>query len=130
MMTTRKRTIRKPTAAEKKKLKEAIAEEREGMEANRKVGRALRRKRASAGEALAALAGIREQLGLSLRDIESRSGIAAGNLSKLLNDPDPNITTQTLDRLAAAMGRRVRIEFEEIKSSGTGARDATSGSSL
>jgi DNA-binding Xre family transcriptional regulator len=118
-MTTRKRTIRKPTDADKKKLAVAITEEREGMKKNKDIGRKLQKQRAvdtAVTNALRAAGAIREELGLSLRQLEAKTGITAGNLSRMWNDPDPNVTVRTLERLAAAMGRTVRIEFDEIES--------------
>jgi DNA-binding Xre family transcriptional regulator len=127
-MAKRKRTIRKPTDADKTKLAAAIAEEREGMEANREVGRDLQRKSRNHGwksykvvdptailKALAITKAIRIKQDISLRELETRTGITAGNLSRIWNDPDPNITFKTLERIAAAMGHTVRIEFEEVR---------------
>ena len=118
-MTTRKRTIRKPTDADKKKLAVAITEEREGMKKNKDIGRKLQKQRAvdtAVTNALRAAGAIREELGLSLGQLEAKTGITAGNLSRMWNEPDPNVTVRTLERLAAAMGRTVRIEFDEIES--------------
>jgi DNA-binding Xre family transcriptional regulator len=117
-MAKRKRTIRKPTDAEKKKLAATIAEEREGMKANREVGRELQKKRTvdtAVANALRAAGTLRVELGMSLRQLEAKTGITAGNLSRMWNDPDPNVTVKTLERLAAAMGRTVRIEFDEVE---------------
>ncbi|MDA0809472.1 MAG: helix-turn-helix transcriptional regulator [Planctomycetota bacterium] len=117
-MTTRKRTIRKPTDADKKKLAGAITEEREGMAKNRDIGRKLKKQRAvdtAVTNALRAAGAIRIKQDISLRELERRTGITAGNLSRIWNDPDPNITFKTLERIAAAMGHTVRIEFEEVR---------------
>jgi DNA-binding Xre family transcriptional regulator len=117
-MAKQKRTIRKPTDADKKKLAVAIAEERAGMEANREVGRELQKKRAvdtAVANALRAAGALRVELGISLRQLEAKTGITAGNLSRMWNDPDPNVTVKTLERLAAAMGRTVRIEFDKVE---------------
>jgi DNA-binding Xre family transcriptional regulator len=117
-MAKQKRTIRKPTDADKKKLAVAIAEERASMEANREVGRELQKKRAvdtAVANALRAAGALRVELGISLRQLEAKTGITAGNLSRMWNDPDPNVTVKTLERLAAAMGRTVRIEFDKVE---------------
>jgi DNA-binding XRE family transcriptional regulator len=48
----------------------------------------------------------REELGLSLSDIEARSGLKKSALSRLENNPDANPTLLTLYRYAIALGVR------------------------
>jgi hypothetical protein len=55
----------------------------------------------------------RQRQGLSLADINVRSGIDRSTLSKLENEEDPNVTMNTLMRYAAAVGRVVLVELEE-----------------
>lgn len=46
----------------------------------------------------------RERLGLSLADVEERSGLRASSLSRLENDKTSNPTLLTMQRYAAALG--------------------------
>jgi predicted transcriptional regulator len=55
----------------------------------------------------------RQRQGLSLADINARSGIDRGTLSKLENEDDPNVTMNTLMRYAEAVGRVVLVQLEE-----------------
>jgi len=107
---------RQPTEAEREAYQQKLKVEREGMEANRELGRERRDRRKetdAARSALDALQKPREQENVSLRELEERTGIAHGNLSRLWNNPEPNLTIDTLERIAKALGRRLRIELEE-----------------
>lgn len=55
-------------------------------------------------EAVGRLRAERERLGLSLADVEQRSGLRRSALSRLENDKTSNPTLLTLQRFAAAMG--------------------------
>jgi DNA-binding Xre family transcriptional regulator len=55
----------------------------------------------------------RQRQGLSLADVNERSGIDRGTLSKLENDEDPNVTMNTLMRYAQAVGKVVLVELGE-----------------
>ena len=48
--------------------------------------------------------------GLTQKELSKRSGIAQGDISKLENG-NANPSIRTLQRLAAAMGKTLRIEF-------------------
>lgn len=48
--------------------------------------------------------------GLTQKELAARSGIAQGDISKLENGT-ANPSVKTLQRLAAAMGKTLRIEF-------------------
>ncbi len=48
--------------------------------------------------------------GLTQKELSARSGIAQGDISKLENG-NANPSIRTLQRLAAAMGKTLRIEF-------------------
>lgn len=48
--------------------------------------------------------------GLTQKELSERSGIAQGDISKLENG-NANPSIRTLQRLAAAMGKTLRIEF-------------------
>ncbi len=52
----------------------------------------------------------RKQAGLTQKDLSIRSGIAQGDISKLENG-NANPSIRTLQRLAYAMGKTLKIEF-------------------
>lgn len=62
-------------------------------------------------EVMSALKAAREVAGLSLRDVEERTGINKSNLS-LLENGKGNPTLETVRRIADAIGRRVLITVE------------------
>jgi DNA-binding Xre family transcriptional regulator len=55
----------------------------------------------------------RERQGLSLADLNERTGIDRGSLSKLENDEDPNVTMNTLLRYAEAIGKTLMVQIED-----------------
>jgi len=55
----------------------------------------------------------RQRQGLSLADVNARSGIDRGTLSKLENEDDPNVTMNTLIRYAQAVGKSVFVQLED-----------------
>ena len=55
----------------------------------------------------------RRRQGLSLADVNARSGIDRGTLSKLENEDDPNVTLNTLIRYAQAVGKAVFVQLED-----------------
>jgi DNA-binding Xre family transcriptional regulator len=55
----------------------------------------------------------RERQGLSLADMNERTGIDRGSLSKLENDEDPNVTMNTLLRYAEAIGKTLMVQLED-----------------
>jgi DNA-binding Xre family transcriptional regulator len=54
----------------------------------------------------------RQRQGLSLADVNARSGIDRGTLSKLENEEDPNVTMNTLMRYAQAVGKVILVHLE------------------
>jgi predicted transcriptional regulator len=56
----------------------------------------------------------RQKQGLSLADVNARSGIDRGTLSKLENDEDPNVTMNTLMRYAEAVGKVILVHLEDV----------------
>jgi DNA-binding Xre family transcriptional regulator len=56
----------------------------------------------------------RQKQGLSLADVNVRSGIDRGTLSKLENDEDPNVTMNTLMRYAEAVGKIILVQLEDV----------------
>ena len=57
----------------------------------------------------------REHLGLSLTDVEKRSGLKPSALSRLENDPEANPTILTLQRYASAVGLHLVTAFHVDK---------------
>ncbi len=120
-MSGHKRTVRKLTAAEKARLTTAIEEERQAIAANREQGRRLRGEHekavSAAKEVLNLLLAMKEQRHVSLAELETLTGITRGNLSRLWNNPQPNVTLETVERIAAALQCRVKIELESLAES-------------
>jgi hypothetical protein len=56
----------------------------------------------------------RERLGLSLADVEAKSGLKPSSLSRLENDPNANPTLLTLQRYAAALDMTLATTVESI----------------
>ena len=108
---------RKSTPEELDHLESAWAEEEAGMAENRQLGRELRdRKKATAvvREALDAIQRVREAQQITLEQLGQRAGMTRGNLSRLLNNPEPNVQIETLQRIANVLGQEVHIEIREI----------------
>lgn len=108
-----KRIYRKATEAERKRhaqVREQIAEElpdikrraRERLALLKKEGTPLR-------QVLAALRAERERQGLSLADINERTGIDRAALSRLENNEEANPTLTTLERYAEAVGKQMVV---------------------
>lgn len=55
----------------------------------------------------------RERQGLSLTDLNERTGIDRGSLSKIENDQDPNVTMNTLLRYADAIGKTLLVQIDD-----------------
>jgi hypothetical protein len=70
---------------------------------------AKRRGAAALEDTLKLLKAERETQGLSLLDLEQRTGIAKSNLSKLENSEDANPTIATLTTYADALGKKLVI---------------------
>lgn len=113
---TSERVFRELSPEEQQRLNQARAETeaiREEILAEGRVRkRALEVSRAQVRNTVAALRAERERLGLSLADVESRSGLKRSALSRLENDPTANPTLLTLQRYASAVGMRVVAELE------------------
>lgn len=56
----------------------------------------------------------RKSSGISQQELARRTGIAQADISKLENG-NANPSIKTLQRLAAGMGMRVKIEFQPLK---------------
>lgn len=109
-MAKRKRTIRKGTAEEDRRSALAADAERAEIPANRTMIRRIDESRREAALALIeALKVAREEAGLSLADLQERTGIARSNLSRIENQKGSNPTLATLERYAAAVGCRIEV---------------------
>ncbi len=64
-------------------------------------------------QVLAALRAERERQGLSLADINERTGIDRAALSRLENNEDANPTLTTLERYAEAVGKQMVVLLSE-----------------
>jgi hypothetical protein len=110
-----KRVYRELSEAESRRLKqareEALADRESIIERGRQLKQQKQRAEASLREACQILKTERVAQGLSLSDIETRTGIAKSALSKLENDLDSNPTVTTLTRYAEALGKRLRISL-------------------
>jgi predicted transcriptional regulator len=92
--------------------KEADAEKEEILAKGRRIKAARNRARVAIRDALKTLKVEREAQGLSLSDIEHRSGIGRAALSRLENETEPNPTMVTLTRYAEALGKRLVVSLE------------------
>jgi DNA-binding Xre family transcriptional regulator len=97
------RTVRPLTPNERRRADAALAEFEADREQIIAHGQRLFERLEKLQDAVRLLKAEREAQGLSLADIEARSGITRAALSRLENDPHPNPTLQTLNRLADAL---------------------------
>ena len=99
------------------KIREQIAEElpdirrraRERLALLKKEGTPLR-------QVLTALRAERERQGLSLADINKRTGIDRAALSRLENNEEANPTLSTLERYAEAVGKQMVVLLSDSDS--------------
>ena len=93
---------------ERGKYRRAVAEEaatkNENVAAARVVASKLKMERKVISDLVARLRVARETAGVSLNELESRTGIQKSSLSRLENSIAPNPTVLTLHRYAAAIG--------------------------
>lgn len=68
---------------------------------------------------LRALKEERGRQGLSLADLQHRTGIDRATLSKLENDEDPNVTMNTLLRYAEGVGKTVLVQLADAAAPAT-----------
>ena len=106
---TGRRIVRKATEAERDSYRQALEEERAGMEANKALGRDNLRARRELSATVSELKAIREERGISLTTLAERTGMTVSNLSRLENMEGPNPTIETLRRYARAIGHRIEI---------------------
>jgi len=117
------RIYRTATDEERKRhavIREQIAAEvPELKKQGRAVLEAIKEQATSVRKVIAALRAERERQGLSLADLNERTGIDRAALSRLENNEEANPTINTLERYAAAVGKQM---FVFLADSGLGNR--------
>ena len=112
-----KRVYRKATEEERArhtKTREEIADELPEIRKRARQRLALLKKEGTPlRQVLAALRAERERQGLSLSDINERTGIDRAALSRLENNEDANPTLATLERYADAVGKQMIVLLSE-----------------
>lgn len=91
---------------------EAELDKKEILAKGRRVKAAHNRVRVAVRDALKVLKAERQAQGLSLSDVEQRSGIGRAALSRLQNESEANPTVVTLTRYAEALGKTLVVSFE------------------
>jgi len=108
-----KRIYRRATESERERhaaMREQIAAEVPAINRRAKERLALLKTQGTPlRQVLAALRAERERQGLSLADINQRSGIDRAALSRLENNEDANPTLATLERYAEAVGKQMVV---------------------
>ena len=84
---------------------------REILAKGRRIKAARNRVNVAVREAMKALKRERQAQGLSLSDVEKRTGIGRAALSRLENRTELNPTVVTLTRYAEALGKEVVVDF-------------------
>jgi hypothetical protein len=111
-----KRVHRDLTPEEKQRWQEARKEAESDKEKilveGRRIKAAHNRVKAAVSDALKFLKAERRAQGLSLSDVEERTGIGRSALSRLENEIEPNPTVLTLTRYAEALGKKLVVSFE------------------
>src|SRR3990170_4549486 len=109
------RIYRELTPEEQQRWNRANAEveiEKEDILAKARRIKAARNKvNVAVREAMKALKLERQAQGLSLSDVEKRTGIGRAALSRLENETELNPTVVTLTRYAEALGKEVVVNF-------------------
>jgi Helix-turn-helix len=91
---------------------ETDREKEEILAKGRKIKSARGRVEVAVRDVLKMLKAERLGQGLSLSDVEERSGIGRAALSRLENETEPNPTVVTLTRYAEALGKTLVVSFE------------------
>ena len=90
---------------------EAESEKKEILAKARRIKAARNKVNVAVREAMKALKRERQAQGLSLSDVEKRTGIGRAALSRLENETELNPTVVTLTRYAEALGKEVVLNF-------------------
>ena len=111
-----KRIRRELTPQEKRRWEHARSEadrqRTQILAEGRQIKTARNRLQVAIRDALQVLKGERQAQGLSLSEIERRTGIGRAALCRLENDAESNPTVVTLTRYAEALGKRLVVSFE------------------
>lgn len=114
-----RRIIRKATDEERTRhaeIRQRIAQELPEIRQRARERLALLTKEATPlRQALAVLRAERERQGLSLADMNERTGIDRGALSRLENNEDANPTMATLERYAEALGKQLVVLLSDAR---------------
>jgi len=108
----------KMTADKRRRFEKAIAEEKaaqtENVAAAKPVAEKLVLERKKTAALVAELRAAREAAGVSLSEIDQRTGIRKSALSRLENSKAPNPTLVTLQRYATAIGMKLEHLLKAI----------------
>ncbi|MHB1034975.1 MAG: helix-turn-helix domain-containing protein [Pirellulales bacterium] len=111
-----RRLRRELTPEEKLRWQQAQAAADSGREGilaeGRRVKAVRNRVQVAVRDAFRLLKAERQALGLSLSDVEKRTGIGRAALSRLENETEPNPTVVTLTRYAEALGKQLVVSFK------------------
>ncbi len=106
---TRNRRLTEEESTEYRAVREQIAKELPEIRQRAKAAK----QRILLKQVLNVLKEERQRQGMSLGDLSQRTGIDRGSLSKLENDPDPNVTINTLMRYTQAIGKTITVQLED-----------------
>jgi predicted transcriptional regulator len=91
---------------------ETESEKAEILAEGRRIKATHNRLKLAVRDALKFLKAQRQAQGLSLSDVQQRTGISRPALSRLENETEPNPTMVTLIRYAEALGKKLVVKFE------------------
>ena len=104
-------------AEQRRQFQQAVAEEQaakaENIDAARRIVPRLLDDCHQAVAIVALLRETRKALGVSLAELEQRTGIRKSVLSRLENSKAPNPTLATMQRYSEALGKRVTFSIED-----------------
>lgn len=111
-----KRLHRSLSAEERQRWQRAVEEAESEKTAILAEGRRIKvvrnRVKVAVRDALNLLKAERRAQGLSLSEVEERTGIGRSALSRLENEAESNPTVVTLTRYAEALGKKLVVSFE------------------
>lgn len=107
---TRDRPLTDEEKAKYRQIREQVADELPEIKRRAKTAKP----RILLKQVLKALREERERKGISLAELNERTGLDRGSLSKLENDDDPNVTINTLLRYAEGIGKTILVEIGDV----------------
>ncbi|WP_417731218.1 helix-turn-helix domain-containing protein [Rosistilla oblonga] len=100
-------------------FQQAVAQERaarsENVAAAAQTAARLRSEAELSRQTMTLLKNARVAAGVSLSEMEARTGMQKSALSRLENNAAPNPTLATLQRYAVAVGKRLTLGFEDAQ---------------